>query len=278
MTKEDVLSLLNRTEDLLGQLKIELRGIKTENVYRKNTRQLAEQTCRGWFEEIEPVIARFGVPDEVVTKYHHLFDKLLRLSVKISWKSTYLGVLNEILSNFKSDLSIVVIKSAGKIITVTHLAKILENVSEEEKEYLSEALGCADQGFFRASTVLGWNAAVHRLHKVIEKLGFDEFNKKSEEMKNITGGRFKRFNKSFNVHSLSELRATVFDNDMLWVLEYWGLIDSNQHERLSICLTMRNNSAHPGEAPITEENLASFYSDLKNIVFDNPEFRLLPKQ
>jgi hypothetical protein len=76
------------------------------------------------------------------------------------------------------------------------------------------------------------------------------------------------------VNSLSELRATVFDTDLLWVLEYWGLIDANQHERLSICFTMRNNAAHPGEAPITDINLASAFSDLKNIVFDNPKFKL----
>jgi hypothetical protein len=37
---------------------------------------------------------------------------------------------------------------------------------------------------------------------------------------------------------------------------------------------MRNNAAHPGEASITEENLASAFSDLKNIIFDNPKFRL----
>jgi hypothetical protein len=108
---------------------------------------------------------------------------------------------------------------------------------------------------------------------VIEKRGFDEFNKKSEEMKALTEGRFKRFGKSFRVKSLSELRATVFDNDLLWVFEYWGLIDSNEHDRLSLCFTMRNNCAHPGEAPITEENLASIFSDLKAIIFDSPEFK-----
>jgi len=91
-------------------------------------------------------------------------------------------------------------------------------------------------------------------------------------MKNIKDGRFRRFNKSFKIQSLNELRATVFDNDLLWVLEYWGLIDNNQHERLSICFTMRNNCAHPGEAPLTEENLASFYSDIKIIIFNNPKF------
>lgn len=43
-------------------------------------------------------------------------------------------------------------------------------------------------------------------------------------------------------------------------------------ERPSICFMMRSNSAHLGEAPITEENLGSFYSDLKGLVFDNPKF------
>jgi hypothetical protein len=37
---------------------------------------------------------------------------------------------------------------------------------------------------------------------------------------------------------------------------------------------MRNNAAHSGEAPFTEENIKSFYSDLKEIIFDNPNFTL----
>jgi len=35
---------------------------------------------------------------------------------------------------------------------------------------------------------------------------------------------------------------------------------------------MRNNAAHPGDAVITEPNLASAFSDLKIINFDNPKF------
>jgi hypothetical protein len=93
-------------------------------------------------------------------------------------------------------------------------------------------------------------------------------------MKKIENGRFKRFNKSFDVVSLSDLEATVFDNDLLWVLDYWNLIDANQHDRLQICFTMRNNAAHPGDAPITEQNLASAFSDIKNMVIDNPKFKL----
>ncbi len=192
--------------------------------------------------------------------------------MKTSYRKTYLKTIDEILQGFKEELFVAVMKSVGQVVSVSQLTKILENATDEEKDYLDEALGCASRGFFRASVVLGWSAAVHRMHKTIEKLGFDGFNKKSDEMRSA-GGRFKRWNKSFTVHSLSDLR-TVFDSDLLWVLEYLELIDSNQHERLSICFTMRSNSAHPGEAPITEENLASFYSDLKAFVFDNPRFKV----
>jgi len=148
------------------------------------------------------------------------------------------------------------------------------NVTEEEADYLTESINCARHGYLRASAVLAWNAAVHRMHTVVEKQGFEQFNKKTEEMKKIRQGRFKRFGKSFNVKSLSELRAAVFDNDLLWILEYCGLIDSNEHDRLSSCFTMRNNCAHPGEAPLTEENLASIFSDLKGIIFDNADFKV----
>jgi hypothetical protein len=91
----------------------------------------------------------------------------------------------------------------------------MENLSQQEADYMIESVNCAKHGYLRASTVLAWNAAVHRMHKVVEKRGFDEFNRKSEEMKSMTEGRFKRFGKSFNVKSLSELRASVFDNDLL---------------------------------------------------------------
>lgn len=148
------------------------------------------------------------------------------------------------------------------------------NVEDKERIYLTEAVGCANNGFFRAAVVLGWSAAVHRMHKIVQKKGFDEFSKQSKELSRINEGRYKRFTKSVTIHNLSELQANVFDKDLLWILEYWGLIDSNQHDRLSICFTMRNNAGHPGEASISPENLLSFYSDVKNYVFDNENFKL----
>lgn len=273
MSKEGILEDLDEVETKLNKLNKNLTQSKIKFVARKSAQQEVQLITTKWFEEIEPVMDQFGVSEEIIKNYHKLFTQLLELSLKTSRKKTYLRIIEQILSDFK-DIVLLVMKSAGKIISTADLVKILEKVTEEEREFLSEALGCAKYKFFRGAMVLVWSAAINRMQKVIEKLGLKEFNKKSKEMKNISDGRFKRFNKSFNIHSLSELRATVFDRDLLWVLEYWNLIDSNQHERLSICLTMRNNAAHPGEAPISEVNLASAFSDLKNIIFDNPQFKL----
>ena len=74
-----------------------------------------------------------------------------------------------------------------------------------------------------------------------------------------------------NVSSLSETRE-VFDTVILWVLEGMGLIDSNQHTRLRSCFDMRCQCAHPGDAPVTQYNLVSYFSDLNEIVFKNDKF------
>ena len=86
-------------------------------------------------------------------------------------------------------------------------------------------------------------------------------------------GRFKRFNFPQTVNSLSEVRE-IFDTVVLWIIKGIGMIDSNQHTRLKSCFDMRCQCAHPGEAPVTEYNLMSFYLDINEIVFQNRMFKI----
>lgn len=274
MRKENLIGIIKEVDSDCYKLLKNLQKDKTQVITKLQIRQDVETVAKKWFEQVEPCSEKYEIGDQTKAKYHNLFTRLLNLSLKPSKSRTYQKYLDLILEELKEDYLIPIIKSTDKIKSIGNIADILENVTSEEKEYLDEAIGCASKGFLRASMVLLWSAAVSRLHKKVEKIGLKEFNAKSEEMKVITEGRFKRFKKSFSVHSLSELRATVFDTDLLWVLEYWELIDANQHNRLEICFTMRNNAAHPGEAIVTEPNLASAFSDLKVIVFDNPKFQL----
>lgn len=76
------------------------------------------------------------------------------------------------------------------------------------------------------------------------------------------------------IQSISEMRSTVFDSDLLWVLEGMQLIDANQRTRLASCFDMRCHSGHPGEAPITKYNVLSCFSDVVEIVLANPTFEI----
>jgi len=273
VNKDEIIAALSGVESELRRLKATIARIKKPQVKNQAVVDSAQRISKQWFENLENAVSLSGLNPEVVAKYHNAFSALLALSLKSPSPATYVRAIEELLQDFKQELVASVMRSTGPIVGFSQLDKVLENITNEaEKDYLTEAVSCAQNRFLRASVVLGWNAAVHRMHRTVEKLGLAEFNKKSEEMKKIGEGRYKRFNKSFNIHTISELRSTVFDTDLLWVLEYWGLIDGNQHERLQACFTMRSNCAHPGEAPMSPENLASFYSDLKNMVFDNPKF------
>ena len=70
--------------------------------------------------------------------------------------------------------------------------------------------------------------------------------------------------------TLAELQE-VFDTDLLVVLEGMTLFDSNQADRLRVCFDYRNQSAHPGLAPIGEPHLIAFFSDITDIVLANPK-------
>jgi hypothetical protein len=179
-----------------------------------------------------------------------------------------------VLKSFRVDL-VLPIQTAPRLIKqVTALDTMLTGFSSvEEDEFFKEATKCANGGLMRASAVMGWCACIDRIHKRIEGIGYAKFNSVSQTMTAQSSGRFKRFNAPQKVGSMSELRE-VFDSNILWILEGMELIDNNQHTRLRSCFELRCQSAHPGDAPMTEYNLMSFFSDINEIVFKNPQFSI----
>ncbi|HXK07366.1 MAG TPA: hypothetical protein VMS37_33530, partial [Verrucomicrobiae bacterium] len=175
---------------------------------------------------------------------------------------------------FREDLILPVQRNEVKQTVKSAFATFVAGLSDvDESTYFKEALDCADSGFLRAAAVMGWSAAIDRIHRKVEQLGFAAFNTVSAQMAAQTKGRFKHFNQKQSVASLSELRET-FDTVVLWIIEGMNLIDVNQHMRLRSCFEMRCQCAHPGEAPVTEYNLMSFFSDIQKIIFENPAFQI----
>lgn len=257
----------------LKALRKALREETTANVGKRALRDEAKALGAIWHKEFVPSLKNSLVP-ESLEAYGVQFTRLIKLSAPNNSRASYMTALDAIIRPYNDELLIPAQQgSLDGGSTPTAFDAFFAGLSHSEGDYLAEAVACAKHGHLRAAAVLGWSAAVDRIHRVLECKGLDKFNAMSHQMKAATVGRYKRFDKSQNVANLAELRE-VFDTVILWVVEGMGMIDTNQHTRLLSCFDMRCHGAHPGEAPITQYNLMSFFSDLDQIIFKNEKFKL----
>jgi hypothetical protein len=261
-------------EELRALRKI-IKAEKFDRIAKKDLRTKAEQLGSRWFSEFSTSLSQeIGIPSEILDKYAEGCGRLIALSASNNLKASYIGVLGSLIKPFRDELILSIQKGTTTSGSLSLLHKILgELPNPNEGEYLKEAISCAQRGFLRASVVLGWCAAIDRIHRRIEEIGLQKFNITSVQMAGQQKGRFKRFSSPQSVTSLSELRE-VFDTVVLWIIEGMGMIDTNQHTRLRSCFEMRCQCGHPGEAPITEYNLMSYFSDINEIVFRNSMFQI----
>lgn len=266
----------NSLQLLLQDLKSLRKTLKVEavpQVSKKALRDKANELGSSWYRDFSQKL-RPAVPGDVLDRYDVAFTRLIKLSSPNNLRSSYLDVLNELIPPFRDDLIIPAKQGSFATTPPSAFESFFASIGNlEESDYLQEAIACAQAEHFRAAAVLGWSAAIDRIHRKIEGLGFQQFNVTSAHMASQQAGRYKKFNQVQNVHSIGEMRE-VFDSIVLWIVEGMGLIDPNQHMRLRSCFEMRCQSAHPGDAPITSFNLMSFFSDLDQIVFSNAKFQL----
>lgn len=238
--------------------------------------QQCQELGQSWFDDARPKAVALGLDMTTLESYDQLFTRLISLTGgTTARRASVESALASINASFKQEL---IIPAQTHVASAKEphadFAPLLSQLPDApENAYVAEGLACLSDGHLKASVVLGWCAAIDRIHRVLERLGLDAFNAASLEMAAKTSGRFKRFNKKYAVDSVSELRQ-VFDTDILHVLEYLEMIDVNQQVRLRSCFELRNHAAHPGDAPITRFNALSFYSDIVEIVLANPVFAL----
>lgn len=233
-----------------------------------------QAVATAWFDQVRPALDTASVNAGLVAFGNDVFDRLLRQAKKVKpTKSSLLSIMGEGTGLYGDLIHSIEVGTFGSVSALS-IAPYVEGLSTDEGEYLAEAQRCLDVNALRACIVLGWCATIARIHMKIEEIGFGRFSQVTVEMAGKTTGRFKFFNKKQSIQSRSELQ-TVFDTDLLWVLEYLELIDNNQHQRLRHCFEFRNNSAHPGLAPIKGANLYSFYSDISEIVLKSEKFALV---
>jgi hypothetical protein len=266
----NLLEELRQLQPELASLKAGVRSEAGERIAKAALCKTAERLGTKWFSDLLPKMKATAIDAQTLKRYSDGFERLVKVSAPHNRKTSYIETLDILTKTYRADLILPLQTAPPRTETETSFDKLFSELTEAD-DVLKEAIACAKHEFYRAAAVLGWRAAVDRMHDTVERVGFTKFNVTSSWMASQRQGRFKRFNKSQNISSLSELRM-VFDTDLLWILEGMQLIDSNQHTRLSSCFDIRNHGGHPGDAPVSEYNLLSFFSDLIAIVLKNPTF------
>ncbi|MCH7964578.1 MAG: hypothetical protein IH852_11650 [Bacteroidetes bacterium] len=273
--KTKIIDSLRNYKDDLSTLKREIGKLDTKRVSRKELRESAEKLASRWVEELRsPLEHKYKIDKSIIEVTSELMKKLHVLSRPNNQKSSYIRCINQILKDFDNKFILPILQVTSEVHEISELQKILmEIIDQNESDYLAEAISCAQSGYYKAAVVMGWCAAIARIQRKIMAIGFDKFNKTSQNIKSQTSGKFKRWNKEFNVTTLSELQ-TIFDRDLVVILEGMGLIDGNQAQRLETCFQYRNHSAHPGEAPVEPVHAVSFFVDINKIILNNANFSL----
>lgn len=274
--KSEILEQLTKFENDLRTLRKEVNKLETLRVAKTSLRDQANLLATRWFDEIQPPLESiFKLPEPLLQETSNHMQQLLVLSRPNNRATSYIQVLDAVLKGYKDKFILPIQQKNTSIKGIPQLNNLLQLLKNaDESNYIKEAINCAQAGFYRAAIVMGWCAVIHRFQEKIQAIGFDKFNNASVAVKNKTTDRFKRYNKTYDISTLSELQ-TVFDNDLIIIIEGGlGLLDSNQSDRLKVLFGYRNNSAHPGKAPIDEPHLVAFFNDIVKIVFTNPNFEI----
>jgi hypothetical protein len=268
--KQNLLASLRDLHERLISISRIIQATNTVMLAPTAFSQEVDDAVQVWADRIEKEIIRFGVDEDICSKYRDCLRTFHSLSSKRNKRASHERAIKELLMDFHAELIQPVIFHGDADPSEAIKQIIAEIPYPDQKGYLEEALRCIGADCKRAAAVLGWSAAMHHMHSKIEEIGFEKFNKRADELSKLTKGRFKGFKSSAPVESISDLRE-VPDRRILTVLDGMEILETNQRQRLEYGLDMRIQASHPGDAEVTLTNLESFFSDLSTLVFKNPK-------
>lgn len=147
--------------------------------------------------------------------------------------------------------------------------KIARLFSDEEYEYINEAIYCLKRHCFKASVLMIWAAGMSKILKFIS-LNIPDFNNSSIKMKEDANFPFKYYVKNFKTDatSIDEIRETR-DRQLLCYLFYKHILSKTQIQKLIHDLEDRNSCGHPTDIDMKANEVVAIFDNLYDLVFDN---------
>ncbi|GGK17237.1 hypothetical protein [Luteimonas terricola] len=148
---------------------------------------------------------------------------------------------------------------AGENLSVSPAAKeaqdlraILPKLKHQDvKDFLSEAIVCAEQSLPRAAIVLSWVGAIAIMQREVVDKHLTAFN--AETLK-----RDPKWKAAKTTDDLGRLKESTF----LEVAQTVGLIGKNVKQELDACLKLRNGCGHPNSLKVGSNKVAAHIETL----------------
>jgi len=146
--------------------------------------------------------------------------------------------------------------------------------TQEELEYIQEALKCLSNGCLKAATLMIWSGMISKLLNLINR-DINDFNLKSKDMHTKKATFYKHWCGNFktDVKDIEEIREASKDIQVLCYICYIDIIDKTQFDKLKNYYQYRNNCAHPTKVKLIPNEVIALFEIIFEYIFNNSKLR-----
>lgn len=153
-------------------------------------------------------------------------------------------------------------------------AAVAGGFSDQEREYIKEALYCLENHCFKAAILMIWAAGISRILQYVDK-NIADFHARSDEMRRKPKSFYKHFAGNFakNASTIEEIKERANDRQLLCYVCYKGFISGADFTKLKNAYDTRNNCAHPTDIELEANEGIVVFQNVHKLLFDNQNLR-----
>jgi len=158
--------------------------------------------------------------------------------------------------------------------TIKDIKKRIESISNkltnEEYEYIIEAIYCLERHCFKAATLMIWSCGISRILGYINR-DLSKFNTVTDAMARTPKSVYKHFAKNFqkNVTDIESIRENSNDRHLLSYLVYEKIISTTEFNKLHSNYKTRCDCAHPTDIKLNVNEILSIFENVYDLILNN---------
>lgn len=158
--------------------------------------------------------------------------------------------------------------------TIKDIRKQIENISNkltnEEYEYIKEAIYCLERHCFKATTLMIWSCGISRILGYISR-DLSKFNTATDTMVRMPKSVYKHFTNNFqkNVTDIESIRENSNDRHLLSYLAYEKIVSTTEFNKLHSSYKTRCDCAHPTDIKLKVNEILSIFENVYDLILNN---------